>query len=142
MKSLLLLVVLLALPLTASAQTTACQSWKPSNWVVGTSAVTFANTAGALTPGTSGVGRINSLGQLVSRRYASVCVSKHTSQAASTVVTIRTDGTAPTTAITDKGVVMVAGDCFRFEVNDTTLIKAIATVASTYLIVNECGTTP
>ena len=138
MKRLLLLSLfsLFALPAVASAQAFSYSQQK--NVTVGATAVTYTSgTAGATIRTPLGDFKIGANAQLVSRTLLTFCVSKSASQAAGALVTISLDGSSPTTAGSDPGVVLAVGDCVSFRVAGDKVPKLISTQASTIVLAFE-----
>lgn len=133
---------LFAIPSAAgNAPTSPCSGVKITNAVVGTAAVVVPNnTPGPYKDSWGNLVTITASGQVGSRRLVTYCVSKNASNAAGALVTIRADGTVPTTAVTDPGVVLAqsTGDCVSFLNPGSIAPQAISTLASTYLVIYEC----
>ena len=135
-----LLVALAAAPAHAqSVSLKACQFVKLSNCAVTNASTTCPNsTPGNLRDPSNTVYVINAAGQLACRRYVTMCVSKNATNTSTALVTVRPDGTTPTTAATDTGTVLAVGDCISFPVSGNYTPRAIATVNPTYVTVTEC----
>ena len=119
-----------------------CPTWKQTLVTVGTSSTTHANTAGRLPTG----GVINSLGQLSSRQYVTICQSKATSSTTA-LLTVRVDGFTPA-SYSDGGAAdggpepspaLAWGDCIKLPVPENVVPRLVSTEASTVVSVFECG---
>jgi hypothetical protein len=116
-----------------------CNSFKHSLGTIGTSASTFPNNTPGANPAAQGGGTILANGQLAARRFVTFCVTKESTNPASALVRIRTDGTAPANSATDPGTVLAVGDCVSFPISSNSTPKLISTSASTYVSAFECA---